>query len=322
MEMGQTHSDSNIHPPVFLVGAERSGTTLLRLMLQHHPSLSFHPEFEFAVDWIPDGPEWPDLQTYYDHLDKDRIFRSYNLHIDRTLSYPDLIRSFLQQLNERDGKPLVGATVHRHFDKLLRIWPDARFIYLIRDGRDVARSAITMGWSGNMWTACDRWIEAEQLWQRLSPTLPPDRRTEISYESLIRSVEPELGRLCEFMGLSYDPAMLDYARHSTYDLPDPKLIGQWQRKLTKEEIRLAEARIGPMLVERGYALSGLPELQVSDAAALRLRRRDRWQRLQFRRRRYGNWLLATEFVSRRLGLRGLHRRAMQRWNAVDSKYVK
>src|SRR6185369_10561789 len=94
--------------------------------------------------------------------------------VDRSLSYPQLIDSFLQQQRARSNKPLVGATVHRHFDRLLRIWPVARFVHLVRDGRDVARSVIEMGWAGNLWTGCDRWIDAEQLWAKFSQMLPPD----------------------------------------------------------------------------------------------------------------------------------------------------
>ncbi|MEP0844220.1 MAG: sulfotransferase, partial [Phycisphaerae bacterium] len=59
--------------PVFLVGAERSGTTLARLMLDHHPRIAWLNEFEYAVDLI--GPQgWPDVNAYCDYLETNRIF--------------------------------------------------------------------------------------------------------------------------------------------------------------------------------------------------------------------------------------------------------
>jgi len=64
----------NITTPIFLVGAERSGTTLLRLMLDHHPKMAFNYEFEFAVDQIDAAGNWPNLPTYYEYLAYHRIF--------------------------------------------------------------------------------------------------------------------------------------------------------------------------------------------------------------------------------------------------------
>src|SRR5262249_14024147 len=61
-------------PPVFLVGAERSGTTLLRLMLDQHPELAFQFEFELAVDHLPDARDWPPVAEYLARLRSDRIF--------------------------------------------------------------------------------------------------------------------------------------------------------------------------------------------------------------------------------------------------------
>src|SRR5262249_10285452 len=149
------------------------------------------------------------------------------------------------------------------FDRLLRIWPDARFIHIVRDGRDVGRSVIERGWAGNMYTAVEPWIEAELLWSRLCPVLAAERRTEIRYETLVGEPVATLTRLCEFIGVPYDPAMLEYPHDSTFDRPSPQLIGQWKRKLSPDAVRLAEARIGPILIERGYELSGYPRLEVT-----------------------------------------------------------
>ncbi|MEQ9237509.1 sulfotransferase family protein [Coleofasciculus sp. E2-BRE-01] len=125
-----------VDKPIFLVGAERSGTTVLRLMLDHHPQIAWCYEFEYVVDQISDNGDFPQLEAYYEWLETHRIFQSTGFEIDRSLSYPQLANSFLCQRCQRldrTGKPLVGATVHRHFDRLLQIWPNARFIHVPYD---------------------------------------------------------------------------------------------------------------------------------------------------------------------------------------------
>jgi hypothetical protein len=291
-----------ITKPSFLVGAERSGTTVLRLMLAHHPQIAWSVEFLYSVELMPPDDGWPSLEAYYAYLATDRTFLGMGYTIDRSLDYPSLVDSFLRQCRDRAGKPLVGATVHYYFDRLLRIWPDARFIHLLRDGRDVARSSIGMGWAGNVWTGAQKWIEAEALWSALRGRLAPDRYIEVVYEQLVSHPEPELERICAFLGVPYDPAMLSYPEKTTYERPDAKLAYQWRRKLSEYEIRLAEARIGPMLLERGYELSGLPPLKVTPALHLRVRSQDWVARQRYRLKTFGPKLTALDIASRRLGL--------------------
>ncbi|RKZ40980.1 MAG: sulfotransferase, partial [Gammaproteobacteria bacterium] len=193
--------------PIFLVGAERSGTTLLRLMLDYHPQIAFQQEFEFTVSQITDPTDWPNLPGYYEYLSYNRIFLHSHFSIDKHLSYPELINSFLLQKIERDKKQVVGATVHHHFDRLLRIWPQAKFIHIIRDGRDVARSNITMGWAGNIFIGVDLWIKAEQLWQKLSIQLASEQKLTIHYEALIQNTDEVLSQICAFIGVPFDRAM-------------------------------------------------------------------------------------------------------------------
>ncbi len=291
-----------LNPVHFLIGAERSGTTLLRLMLDHHPEIAWCSEFEYSVDKLPAGDGFPDMDRYIDWLKRDRIFRMHDWDIDRDLSYPALMDSFLRQ--KRGCKRAIGATVHRNFPKLLRIWPQARFIYLMRDGRDVARSWINMGWSGNMWSAIEGWMTAELEWQELRAALPEDRWIEIRYRDLVRDPVQTLTRICEFLGTEFDEAMFEYVRipGTTYQLPDPALAEQWKSKQSQKEIRQAEARAGALLSARGYELSGLPPLEVTPAMERQLRLQNRMMRLKYRIREFGWPLTVGETVSRRLRL--------------------
>jgi hypothetical protein len=291
-------------------------------MLDHHPQISFHFEFEYAVDRVGDDGTAPPVADYCNWLATDRVFGMTGLTADPTLGYRELVDSFLEQKRRADGKPIVGATVHRHFDRLVHLWPDARFIHLLRDGRDVARSCIQMGWAGNLWTACDTWIEARMTWQRLAAQLTPDRWIEVRSEDLVCDAEAQLQRVCRFLGVAYDAAMFDYADHSTYERPDPSLTYQWKRRLSDDEVRLAEARIGPMLKACGYELSGLPAMGVTDAMQRRLKRQDWRCRAAFRIQRYGLPLVALSFLARKLRLRGLERRVQRRIDAITNQHIR
>ena len=287
-------------PPCFLVGSVRSGTTVLRLMLDHHPELAFFSEFEFAVDFMT-GAEWPGLRSYWAYLEGQRNFFDSGFTIDPLLDYPGLVRSFLGQKRKRDRKSRVGATVHHDFDRLSRIWPDALFIYIIRDPRDVGRSRIDLGWSGNMHLGVSTWVKAEDTWEVVCRVVPAGRRVEVRYEELVREPEANLRRLCEFLGLRFSPAMLSYPDDTTYGPPDPNLIDQWRRKLSPEAIQLAEATVGRRLVDRGYEPSGLAPIAITPAMSRRLKWMDRLGRVAFRLRQFGVDVVLSQMLIHRVG---------------------
>ena len=296
---------------------------MLRLMLHRHPCVAWNSESDYVVDYVGDDGRWPPLAEFYARLRRDyqysndRIFAGHKFTIDHGLDFPSLARSFLEQFRRREGDPpVVGATVHRHFHRLPFIWPDAKFIKITRDGRDVARSGMLMGWYGNLWAACDRWLEAEHTWDRLRATLTPDRFVDVRYEDLVSRPVEVLTRLCAFMGLAYDPVMLTYDRSTGYEYPDAKCAAQWKRKMSPAELRLVEARIGDELVRHGYELSGHPPLRVGPLRRCWLRLTDRVGRARHRVRKFGLSLVVGCFVGRRLGLRGLEERVWTRMNEV------
>ena len=307
--------------PAFLVGAERSGTTMLRLMLDHHPAITWFGELEFLVDKLP-AEGWPATESYLQELALDRKFAASAFRADPALSYPELMASFAGQIRERFGKPVVGTTVHLHFDRLPRIWPQARFVHLLRDGRDVARSRISMGWHGNAWTAATGWIDAESAWDALRAIVPAERVLEVRFEDLVRDPEAQLTRICRFLGVGFDAAMLDYSRDSSYERPDAALAESWRRKMSASEIALAEARLGGLLAARGYPPSGVAPARVSRLRAVGLRLQDRWFRMRFRMRRYGAGLWLADLAARRLPIASWHESVQRRVNDIDAKHLR
>ena len=256
-ERGAARHRALVQAPVFLVGSERSGTTLLRLMLDHHPEIAFEKEFDFVVTKVSDTGELPSLDFYLDWI---ATVRGADYSIDRSLGYRELVNDFLRQKQAASGgKPYVGATIHRNFDRLRFLWPDARYVHLVRDPRDVARSVVQKGWAGNIYQASEFWIQAENCWDVLVTHLTSDQAIEIHYEDLVLRTDAVLAEICRFVGVEYSEKMLGYpADAPQYPPPDSTLVTQWKTNLAPPDVAMVELRTGRMLEGRGYARSGHP----------------------------------------------------------------
>lgn len=317
----QKDNHTIIQNPFFMVGAVRSGTTLLRLMLDYHPKIAFAPEFEYAVSEVSDDGKFPEITDYHRYLDNNAVFKRCHFKVDPFLGYKDLVDDFLHQ-KIKDGIDIVGATVHEHFDRCLHIWPNAKFIHIIRDPRDVARSAIAMGWCGNVWVGSQIWVETEKLWSEFSKTLQPEQFIEIKYEDLIADHTAVLSRICEFMGTQYDEKMMDYVRDTTYDVPDPSRVYPWRKKLDELGVQQVESQCGELIEQRGYELSGLPikEFSSNETESF-LKDSDRKKR-QFRINRYGFWLLSFAKLTKILKLGWVNSYFQTKIDRVSSQYIK
>lgn len=294
----------------------------MRLMLDHHPQIAFNAESEFLVSHVSDAGDFPDLATYRRVLLEDRVFRHSRFHISDGLAFPALANDFLRQKLVRDGKTIVGATVHYGFHKLRYIWPDAKYIYLFRDGRDVSSSVVLMGWAGNSYVAADWWLNAEAEWSEVCAGLTPSQWIEVRYEDLTTDATAQLGRVCDFIGVAYSPEMFDYARTSTYSLPDAAQNFKWRRKMPRRELRLLEARIGTALARRGYELSGERPSHIGRIGDRLLRLQSRTKALGHRVKAFGLRLVFLESVSRRLHWVSMHSSARQTINAIIDQNLK
>lgn len=311
-----------VDSPVFLVGSQRSGTTLLRLMLDHHPRIAFNLESEYLVRQVSDDGKHPDMAQYRAWLREDRMFQHSRFSVDERLDFLGLVNDFLGQKRARDNKEIVGATVHVQFRKLHRIWPHARYVHIYRDGRDVANSTMRMGWAGNLYVAADMWLAAENEWDALRALLPRDAWCEVRYEDLIVSPERELKRICGFLGVEFSERMFDYASKTTYALPDVKLNYQWKAGMPRREVQRLEAKTADRLSSRGYELSGYPRVSVPLLMRRWLYLQSRAGAFLFRLQRYGTVLTLREMLSRRLCLRKIHENAKRDMDLITDASMK
>ncbi len=308
-------------PAIALYGALRSGTTLLRLMLDAHPQISCPGETDFIFDHLPPGAT-PTTSYDADVLEENRIYRSHMgkfPDVDMPVPTPD---AFLEQIRSKGDVAIL--VMHRRVARLLEIYPDMPIVHLVRDPRDVARSSIGMGWAADVYYGANHWIRTESDWQQHAAKMNPDQVLRVQYETLIREPEETLSGICDFAGIPYDPEMLNYASSTTYDRPDPSLIEQWRRKQTPHEIGMVEAKVGPLLEQSGYELSGHPPVVPGGMQALSMAMRQRQFVWKTRMKRYGLRDPLIEAVCRRTGLTGLPiaRNAKRRIDAARVQFQK
>ncbi len=216
-------------PAPFIVGVGRSGTTLLRLMLDAHPDLTIPPETHFIPGLIEAAgarratPE-SILEAIVSHQqsgwvesgveESAMLERLANL---RPLDATGAMRAFYGLYAARHGKPRFGDKTPRYvtaIDVIAPALPEARFIHMIRDGRDVALSTnkrlvelrnskpVPTQKMAKRWR--DRIVAAREV------PLEPGRYLEIRYEDLVLETEPTLHAVCEFIELDFDAGMLEY----------------------------------------------------------------------------------------------------------------
>lgn len=310
--------------PYFLCGSVRSGTTVLRLLLGHHPALTRCEEFDYVASALhAAGSRWPAVRKYKEELPHRLDVQLAELpYLPETDDFPTLARELLRLHARADGRRLVGATVHEHFDELLRIWPTARFLYLRRDPRDVARSCVEMGFAGNAWAGALFWQHAEEAWERVKRSVPESRRLELHFEDLVQDCTRELERICAFLGVPYDPRMLEIERDTTYRRPDPKQCRSWRDDAALEEISEVEARLGTRLAAGGYVPSGGARSAFGCLKRARLDLADRFGRVRFAWKRFGPKLWLAGVITRRLPLVGLRRSVQARLDEVRRRHLR
>lgn len=265
---------NSLEEPFFICCAGRSGSSHLCLMLNHHSLISCADEIGYITELVSDDGEIPDIEAYREWLKSDRVFFSRGYEINPDLDFHELANDFLSCQQDCRGLQAVGAVSHHNFIRLLRLWPKARFIHLVRDGRDVAFSWMKeIKLNHTAWHAAEHWLKAEQEWDRLAKELSPEQYIEISYEQFVASPKATLQEICQFLNVSYDTKMHSFAREGSYfQYPDPKFIGLWRSRLSAEEVRLAEARAADVLMSRGYTLNtDVAPLSIFDKASLRVR---------------------------------------------------
>lgn len=289
----------------FFVGAERSGTTLLRAMFDSHPYLAVPPESHFIVQLHRqhatrqgDGPFPTDW--FVESLSSHERFARWELHraslehaVVDVRGYSEAVRRVFALYASCRGKRLYGDKTPgyvRHIPLLAGLFPEARFVHIVRDGRDVATSLRQMEFGPDGVVECAlRWQDWVAGGKTAGATLGALRYREIGYEDLVADAPSVLRELCVFLDLPFNDQMLGYVNradsligpllrpdaHQRLREPPTSGVRDWRQDMSPSEVATFELVAGPLLEACGYDLSGSKLGAVERArirAALRLRR--------------------------------------------------
>ncbi len=278
------------NPYVFIVGCPRSGTTLLQRMINAHPEIAITPESH----WIPRLIEKSWAATAEGTVTRKLIRRVIThpkfarLHISgedvyklapkgQPVSYPCLVTRILDVYAKNKGKPLVGDKTPdyvRTISLLHTLWPDARFVHVIRDGRDVCLSMLNwpkvhpkpgnfVTWKDDAVSTAAWWWQLNvQLGRQAGRALGPELYHELRYESLVERPREQCEALLHFLDLPFDEAVLRF--HAERIETDPGLekkraglpvtsgLRDWRLEMPVEDVEHFEAITGELLDDLHY----------------------------------------------------------------------
>jgi hypothetical protein len=271
-----------VNPYVFLVGCPRSGTTLLQRLLDAHSQLAVINE----TLWITREAERPVTSELVSRLFEYRRFRRLELprhEIELLLDgeapvrFARFVSGIFELYGAKRGKQLVGDKSPgyvRKIGKLHALWPQARFVHVIRDGRDVwlsvaawkkaCRSAGQFAtWADDpVGTTALWWERSVRLGREAGSVLGPARYFEVRYENLVDDTARECRGVCSFLGIPYEDDMLRFHEGRTRSVPglSPKKawlpptsgLRDWRSHMASEDVERFEATAGDLLAELGY----------------------------------------------------------------------
>lgn len=273
-----------VNPYVFIVGCPRSGTTLLQRIVDAHPQIAITPESH----WIPrlfdkrrgltrEGWVTPGLITHligqpeFDALGIEHEILHALVNNSDNISYADFVAGIFDVYGKARNKTLVGNKTPgfvRRLGTLHALWHRARFVHLIRDGRDVYLSTKHRVLKNPKPGVFDTWEEspattAAVWWEwnvregkQAASWLGPELYYEMHYESLVAHPVKECAALCTFLDLPYDDALLRFHEGQTKPRaarPITPGLRDWKTQMSTEEEERFEAAAGDLLDELGYS---------------------------------------------------------------------
>lgn len=296
--MSTSRADMSTFP--FIVGRGRSGTTLLRAMFDAHPSMCVPGESHFVVQFARhrtsyETPNGFDADRFTRELFKHWAFRRWGLPLGAVedafraappIDFPAAIRTLYGSYASFRGKVRYGDKTPSyvvHVGLLAATFPEAVFVHLIRDGRDVALSYLATDFGvSTLGQAAIHWDRSVRAGRAAGSALGPARYREVRYEDLVREPERVLAELCTFVGLPFDERMLRYFErvsglvptisHSEHhrNLYRPPTVGlrDWRHHLSADDVGVFESLAGDLLDELGYErATARPRLGVRLTAA-------------------------------------------------------
>jgi hypothetical protein len=278
----------------FMFGLDRSGTTLLTMMVGAHSNIAVPLSttgmwYDVALGLPEDFDSTEGAARVVDQILQHERIRLWDQRLDRERLIADVqpgdfgsvVAAFHREYGRQSGKPVWASMDISTLDNmhLVNAWfPDARFVHIVRDGRDVALSHQGYKYgAGNIAEVAVKWEARVTRNLRMGAMLPADRYYTLRYEDLVLSPEPTLRQLCKFIGVPFSSEMLDYQKSVDRKIPKDKMflwpalngppkaekVGRWKKEMTVAQRVLFEQRAGSLLRELGYETFSIPPRSVA-----------------------------------------------------------
>lgn len=288
-----THT-RNTNSPIFIVGANRSGTTLLRLILNAHSQLAIPEEIIYfgstmagvpIEKWRNPGLSEPAYKAFIskfvdescsvlDGIDQEGIKQEILESDARDFCHP--YRTVLESWAQLHGKQRWGEKTPGNLfyaDILLEMFPDARFIHIVRDPRAGVSSMMktTFFPKDIAFNAMSRRKFMTKGREILEKAVPASQRLLLRYEDIVKAPEPTVQAICSFINVSFEPAMLSFYKDSSRYMKaeaansfnsaatkpiSEDMLDKWKKNLTPAEVSMIERVCYDQMRAFGYEMAG------------------------------------------------------------------
>lgn len=268
--------------PFFILGTGRSGTSLIRRVLDSHPRLAVPDESHLYNLFFPLHRHYKDLsiEKNQERLIEDilstlhiknwlpRLNKNEILKRIKTPDFAGVVDAVIGSWAENQNKVRWGEKTPQHifyWKEILNSFPNSKIIHIVRDGRDVSLSFINAKFGPKtVHAAAKRWRNELLQIQMLKNHIPSHQFMEIRYEDFLDKPEKVLKQICQFLGEEFLPEMLNFQSKKTTSyvekvnkenlkkplLKDNKI--KWLNQMSKHDLRIFEAICYPQLIEYKY----------------------------------------------------------------------
>jgi hypothetical protein len=286
--------------PIFLVSSPRSGSTLLRLILDAHPNIAIPPPgylFHFLYPYlysygdlseadnfralIEDFLEVPTLKKWPIEVTVDGVMAG-----SRERSFRGIYQFLHETYAGAQGKPRWGNKSPRNcfwLEEIVALFPDAKIVHLLRDGRDVAIDLAEAEFQPHsVYCGALRWEKCIRVVEDARQRLGAESFLEVRYEDLCADPESTLREICAFVGEDFAPQMLHHHQtdsaktwgqnpvHAATMRPiTTDFVGMYKTRLPARDRTALDAAIGATLARNGYQVDkSARSISVQQAAQL------------------------------------------------------
>lgn len=278
-------------PFFFIVGRPRSGTTLLRMLFDANPLVCIPPECQFIINLYPKYGkakfrDKKQINKFFDDLQNEWLFKTWNIDKNKLItelqnqrgkiSYNEICKivylNYQSIFSKKETKFLgdknPGYTIYTK--KLTNIFPNSKFIHIVRDYRDHFVSIKNVDLElPNISLAVYKWRLYVKQFRKMMKK-HPDNYIEIKYEDLVSNPEKEMKKLCSFTGIPFFSEMLNFNQkkgetekiypkklfnrlHSSlFEKINTNKIGVYKKQLSSRSIKIADATAGKYAEKTGY----------------------------------------------------------------------